>query len=487
VSDLGKELAAVGHPHVVVLGDVMLDRYTYGEVGRISPEAPIPVLRAQRNEERLGGAGGVAADLGVLGARVSILGLLGADGAGDAVRRLASAQGMDGEGLVTSAGRSTTVKERHVARGSAYGQQVLRVDREDTTPCSEEDEGRLLAALDRVLTAQSVLVLSDYAKGVLTQGVLARAIGRGRGAGLTIIVDPKSRDVARYRGASVLTPNRRETAEATGIFPGDPEAVRRAGERLLDLADLEAAVITLDRDGMALVRRDGPPVMANAAAREVFDVTGAGDMVVAMLALCRGGGLGWEEAVHLANAAAGVAVAKLGNVPVTRAEVVAALGGDARVSGKVVTLEELVPTLSARRGAGARVVFTNGCFDLLHAGHTRYLAQARSYGDLLVVGVNDDASIQRLKGPGRPVMPLTDRAEVLAALACVDYVVAFSQDTPARLVEAVLPDVLVKGEDWKDKGVVGRQVVEAAGGRVVLAPLVAGHSTSDIIARIRGR
>ncbi|MBI5498265.1 MAG: D-glycero-beta-D-manno-heptose 1-phosphate adenylyltransferase [Deltaproteobacteria bacterium] len=482
---LAHALVNLGSPTVALVGDVMLDRYTFGEVGRISPEAPVPVLRVAREEERLGGAGSVAADLLLLGARVRLVGIVGEDADGDVVMRLASDEKADASGLVRTQARRTTVKNRHVARGGPYGQQVLRVDREDDRACPADLEARVRDAALRAVDGADVVLLSDYAKGVLSPGVVRAVIDEARRRKVPVLVDPKGADFTRYAGATALTPNRRETAEATGITPSDPDSIRRAGHKLLQLAGLDAAIITLDRDGMALFHRDGGELFAATAARDVFDVTGAGDMVVAMLALCLGGGLSWDVAVHLANAAAGVEVGKLGSVPVTRQEVAMALGASAGPAGKVMERAQAAVVLRARRAAGARVVFTNGCFDVLHAGHSRYLARARDLGELLVVGLNDDDSVRRLKGPERPIMPLQDRAELLASLACVDLVVPFGEDTPGALIEAVAPDILVKGEDWKDKGVVGREFVEARGGKVVLMPMEPGRSTTGVVERIR--
>jgi D-beta-D-heptose 7-phosphate kinase/D-beta-D-heptose 1-phosphate adenosyltransferase len=484
---LAHALATLGHPTVALVGDIMLDRYTFGEVARISPEAPVPVLRVTRDEERLGGAGSVAADLLMLGARVNLVGVVGQDVDAQAVLRLARDAGANVDGVVSTPSRRTTVKNRHIARGGPYGQQVLRVDREDDKACPKDVEDALIIRVRAAVAQAQLVLLSDYAKGVLSPAVIEAALAAARSHHKPVLVDPKGADFSRYKGATALTPNRRETAEATGILPADVESTRKAGRALLDLAALDAAIITLDRDGMALFSRDGTELFAATAARDVFDVTGAGDMVVAMLALCVADGLPWDTAVYLANAAAGVEVSRLGSIPLTRDEVLASFGGAASPMGKVLTPSEMGPILRARRAAGARVVFTNGCFDVLHAGHSRYLARARSLGDLLVVGLNDDASVTRLKGAGRPIMPQQDRAELLAALSCVDFVVAFSEDTPKDLIERVEPDILVKGEDWKDKGVVGRDFVEARGGKVVLMPMEPGRSTTNVVEKIKGR
>lgn len=481
---LAHVFSQLGRPTVALVGDVMLDRYTFGEVSRISPEAPVPVLRVSRVEERLGGAGSVCADLLALEAHVRLVGVVGQDADGDRVLKLAEDEGADVSGLRLDPRRRTTLKNRHIARGGPYGQQVLRVDTEEDRPCPPELESALVTAAVHAVKGADVVLLSDYAKGTLTPGVIAQTIAAARAAGVPVLVDPKGADFSRYRGATALTPNRRETSEATGIAPKDPDSIRAAGRRLLEMADLQAAIITLDRDGMALFTRDGTEHMAPAQARDVFDVTGAGDMVVAVLALMLGCGARLEDAVAVANVAGGLEVARLGSVPLTRAEILAGLGGGAG-AGKVVSRDEAVALLRARRAGGSRVVFTNGCFDLLHIGHAKYLQKARALGDLLVVGMNDDASVQRQKGPSRPLMTLMDRAELMASLGCVDLVVPFSEDTPLSIITALEPDVLVKGEDWKDKGVVGREFVEGRGGRVVLMPLEEGRSTTTLVERIR--
>ncbi|MHC4821586.1 MAG: D-glycero-beta-D-manno-heptose 1-phosphate adenylyltransferase [Planctomycetota bacterium] len=479
-------IRSLGTPTVTVVGDLLLDRYVFGSVGRVSPEAPVHVLNVESEDERPGGAGSVAAMLGGLGVHCRLVGTVGDDDDGDTLLALLQAWGADVSGVIRVSGRRTVVKTRMVARNSQSHQQVLRVDHEDTTPLSKARERELAKEVRRAVKGCDALVLSDYAKGVLSDTVLDAGFKAAKRAKIHAIVDPKRQDFRDYRGATLITPNRMETQRALNVTLDDPASVEKAGRRLLRSVGLDAALITLDRDGMALVSRGNPTVYIPTQPREVFDVTGAGDMVIAALATALAGGATAEEAARLANVAGGVEVTHFGVVPVTRDELleaVHAVGDDP--GSKVLRIAALREVLRARKARGERVVLTNGCFDVLHVGHIRYLRAARANGDLLVVGLNSDASVKRLKGKGRPVVPFEERAEMLAALDCVDFVVGFGQDTPARLVPAVDPDVLVKGEDWREKGVVGREWVEAHGGRVVLAPLVPGRSTTSILDRIR--
>ncbi len=486
MSDLVPLVHALGQPTVVVVGDVMLDRYVFGSVVRISPEAPIQVLRVRREEERPGGAASVAINLHALGACVRLVGFTGDDGAARRLRALLDAEACAIEGLVPVAGRFTTLKTRMVAGRAAGHQQILRVDREDDHAYGEADEERLLDACKAALDGADCVVLSDYAKGVLSPRVTQRVIALARARGVPVVVDPKGLDFERYRGATVVTPNRKEAREATGHeVTTDPDSLSRAGRILMDLAGVENVVITLDKDGLALVDAEGRVRHIPTTPREVYDVSGAGDVVTAVLALALADGRELYEALLLANVAAGVEVGKVGAVPITREEVLAALGAVPEASHRVVTIEELARVLRPVREAGREIVFTNGCFDILHAGHVRYLQKAREQGEVLVVGLNDDDSVRRLKGSERPLNGQDDRAEMLASLACVDYVVLFSEDTPLELVKAVAPDVLVKGEDYREKLVVGSDVVEASGGRVVLVPLLTGRSTTNLVERIR--
>jgi D-beta-D-heptose 7-phosphate kinase/D-beta-D-heptose 1-phosphate adenosyltransferase len=475
-----KALDRMGAPRVLVVGDLILDRYVSGDVQRISPEAPIAVLAAARREERLGGAGNVATNLRAMGAAVEIVGFVGADADGDVLLERLGAFGIEHHTCVRDPARPTTVKTRFVSGV----QQMLRVDWEDAQAASGANEEALLRGLAPAIGAAQAVVLSDYGKGVLTRRVLAEALRLCRERNVPVLVDPKGTDFSRYRGATLLTPNRKEAELALGRSLRSLEDVPAAARDLKRIAELHASVITLGADGMYFLDADGTSALVPTTAQQVFDVTGAGDTVISHLALALADGWRLADAVVLANTAAGIVVGKRGAASVTRDEIRAALGDHAGRERKVLDESSLDACVARWRQQGRRVVMTNGCFDVLHAGHVQYLRFARSQGDVLIVGVNDDASVRRLKGPSRPVNGIADRLEVLAALEMVDAVVPFDADTPATLVERITPDVLVKGEDWRERGVVGREWVEKHGGKVVLAPLLAGRSTTSTLERL---
>lgn len=474
-------LDGLGRPRILIVGDLMLDRYVKGEVNRISPEAPIPVLAVKGAEERLGGAGNVAANLRAMEAEVEVCGVIGDDGWGTAVRDMLEECGADAGALVIDRTRRTIEKTRLVSGV----QQMLRVDYEDSGPVGDEAHAAVLRAVEARVPQVSAVVLSDYGKGVLTQEVIGRTIELARAAGVPVLVDPKGTDYGRYRGATLVTPNRKEAEQALGRKLSTLDEVEAGARELTELADLDLCLITLGADGIFFRERSGTSGHAPAKAHAVFDVTGAGDTVIAHLALHLGDGTDVKTAVELANHAAGIVVGRLGTNAVTRAELRARLRDTFTRQGKVLVGPELEVALEAWRKAGRRIVFTNGCFDILHVGHVQYLRDAKAYGDVLIVGVNDDASVRRLKGPTRPVNPVEDRMGVLAALEMVDAVCSFGEDTPKEIIERITPNVLVKGEDWRDKGVVGREWVEAHGGVVHLAKLVPGRSTTNILERAR--
>jgi D-beta-D-heptose 7-phosphate kinase/D-beta-D-heptose 1-phosphate adenosyltransferase len=465
---------------VLVLGDVMLDRFIYGAVDRISPEAPVPVIAVEKETAMLGGAGNVARNVAALGAKAVLIGLVGQDDAGAALRGMIDSEhGLEAD-LVVDAGRRTTEKVRYIS-GS---HQMLRVDREDRGP---GDGAALLAAFKARLAAADVVVLSDYAKGVLTAQVVRGAIDAARAAGKPVIVDPKSRDLARYDGATLIKPNRKEAAEATGIVDNSDEASEEAGAAILAMApELDAALITRGGAGMTLAARGQAPVHLPATAVEVFDVSGAGDTVAATLALAMAAGASLADAARLANLAGGLVVAKLGTDVVTAGELAARAGSAEGEPGevKIADRDHARRIVEGWRARGLRVGFTNGCFDLLHPGHVSLLSQAKAACDRLIVGLNTDASVSKLKGPSRPVQKETARATVLASLSSVDLVVLFDEDTPLTLIEAFRPDVLVKGADYTVETVVGSDVVLGYGGKVVLAALKQGQSTTALIGRM---
>jgi D-beta-D-heptose 7-phosphate kinase/D-beta-D-heptose 1-phosphate adenosyltransferase len=468
---------------VLVVGDVMLDRYVYGTVERISPEAPIPVLAIERELAMPGGAGNVARNLAALGAKVSFAAAIGRDTAGGELERLLADERAIEPLLVVEAGRRTTVKTRFVGAS----QQLLRADSESRGALSETGRRNLMLRLDGAVETCDVLVLSDYGKGILEPDLVAELVARARRAGKPCVVDPKGRDWERYRGALVVTPNRHELAEASGLPVRGDEEIEAAARRMAERCGIGAVLATRGAEGMTLVPASGEPVHLPARALEVFDVSGAGDTVVATLAAALAVGAALPEAMALANAAAGVVVGKLGTATCSLAELGQALrqADDPNGhTGKVADTARAAETVAAWRASGARIGFTNGCFDLLHPGHVSLMRQARSQCDRLVVGLNTDASVRRLKGPTRPVNDEQARAAVLASLADVDLVVPFDDDTPLSLITALRPDVLVKGADYREDQVVGGEEVRSWGGKVVLADLAAGFSTTATIARM---
>lgn len=486
-ASLSQVLGRLGSPRFLVVGDLLLDRYLTGAVDRISPEAPIQVLRVESSDERFGGAGAVAHNLTVLGGRTRLLGVVGSDRAAERMHALAHECGFELEAVPDPA-RRTSVKTRHLAHSHTFNQQVLRVDEESTEPLAGTTE---LAVLERArgqLGDVDCVLLSDYGKGVVTERVAQGIITAAREVGIPVLVDSKRADLGRFRGATAITPNRPETARATGIEIHALEAAERAATKLIDAVELDFALITLDKEGMYLKERAGSAagVHLPITPREVFDVTGAGDMVVSVLAFGIASGVRPYDSAALANVAAGLAVERVGAVPITREEIQARLVHEGRSSSaKRIDATELEALGERLRAAKRRIVFTNGCFDILHAGHVRYLSEAKRLGDVLVVGVNSDDSVERLKGPERPLNGLEDRLEVLCGLAVVDHVVSFADDVPVPLVEALRPDVLVKGADYRDKVVEGRDIVEAYGGKVVLVDLLEGRSTTGLVEKIR--
>ncbi len=481
-SELAGLVERLSDVSVLCIGDVMLDRYVYGSVDRISPEAPIPILRVEREAAMLGGAGNVVRNLVALGAHTAFVSVVGNDPAGREVSELiAGISGVEPY-FTVERGRQTTIKTRYVAAG----QQLLRADRETLAMVATsvgEDLRRL--AVNAVDDAR-VVIVSDYGKGVVTPELTSALIKAGRGAHKPIIVDPKGRDFSRYRGATIMTPNRGELAAATAMAVGTDAEIIAAARRLITQCMLDWVLVTRGADGMTLVDRDGAATHLPTEAREVFDVSGAGDTVVAMLAASIGAGASVEDAARLANTAAGIVVGKIGTAVASAAEVVGALHAQELLTGeeKVVAHADALARVAQWRDQGLRVGFTNGVFDLLHPGHLSLLTQAKAACDRLVVGLNSDASVSRLKGPARPIQNEAARAAVLASLAATDLVVIFGDDTPLRLIADIRPDVLVKGADYTLDQVVGAEVVAKHGGRVVLAELIPGHSTTRTIAKL---
>jgi len=478
-------LARLPGLRILALGDLMVDEYLWGGVERISPEAPVPVVDIHDETLRLGGAGNVINNLLAFGCRVVVGGVVGEDPDGRWLRDRLDEAGLDTEGIFTEPNRKTGRKTRVMTSH----QQVLRIDRETRAPISGESENRLIAFVEREIPTVRAILLSDYLKGVLTDGLLKEIIALGRAHGVPVVIDPKGTDFSRYRGAALLTPNRKETRAAVQMPLADREDIVLAGRRILADLDLQQLVITLGEDGMLLLVPDGGEVRAfhfPTEVREVYDVTGAGDTVLAVLGSGLAAGLGLEQMARIANLAAGVVVGKVGTSIADPREIRAAATGVGSASRlKIKGRSELQRLLEEARRNGKKVVFTNGCFDLLHVGHLKCLEAAKAFGDLLALGLNSDESVRRLKGPGRPVISEDERGHLLAALGCVDFVTIFDEDTPEKLIEILRPDILVKGSDYSAAEVVGRDLVESYGGRVEIVNLFEGRSTSGLIESIR--
>ena len=468
---------------LMVVGDVMLDKYIWGEVGRISPEAPVPVVRATHQSQQPGGAANVAMNLARLGAQTVVVGFTGGDENESLLAASLRANGITPV-FVASDGFPTITKQR-ILGGS---QQMLRLDTERVGARPPADTQRLIESILAELPGCHAVVLSDYAKGVLTPEVCQAVIEAARAQGIPALVGPKSADFSHYRGATTICPNLGELALATRLDVHNLDAMLNAAEAMVPALGLDFFTATLSEKGIALLR-PGNRFVAPAVARQVFDVSGAGDTVIAVLALCLASGLTPETAVQVANFAAGVVVGKLGTVPVEKHELLAALAPEIALHGedKVVTREELKSRVSLWKANGERVVFTNGCFDLLHIGHVTVIEQARRFGDRLIVGINSDASVGALKGPTRPIVGERERARVLAALAAVDAVVVFDEPTPLELIVAARPDVVVKGGDYDAGVIVGGPEVLSWGGQVKIVPFVAGFSTTRLIEKGAGK
>jgi D-beta-D-heptose 7-phosphate kinase/D-beta-D-heptose 1-phosphate adenosyltransferase len=486
--DFEKRFLSIGQQTILCVGDLMLDDFVYGEVARISPEAPAPVIAVKRNEVAIGGAGNVARNVASLGARCIFVGLVGADEAGrDVIARL-QADPLIEPSLVIDPSRPTTRKVRFVSEH--FSTHLLRADWEVSDPASPDLEGELIARALAALPRVGAVVLSDYAKGVLTPRVLSEIIAAANKAGTPVLVDPKAVDYAVYCGATVIKPNRRELAETARLPVTTDDEIIAAAAKLNEQCGTQAVLVSLSDEGLVLVPAKGAPIRVPAYPVKVKDASGAGDTVVAALAVMLAARADYDVAVRVANAAGAIVVGKRGTATVSADELrhrilpAATLASEDKIVFDRAMLDE---RLAEWRRAKLRIGFTNGCFDLLHRGHVKLMAEARSACDRLVVGLNSDASVSRLKGPTRPIQDVASRADVLAALEAVDLVVVFEEDTPLELIKQVRPQVLVKGGDYSRKEVVGYDLVEADGGEVLLIDLVPGQSTSGMVARSGGR
>ncbi|MBU7583986.1 MAG: D-glycero-beta-D-manno-heptose-7-phosphate kinase [Nostoc sp. TH1S01] len=469
------------HCKIAVIGDLILDQYLWGRVSRISPEAPVPVVRLEHETCSLGGAGNVAHNLAALGCQVQLIGVVGIDKEADILRSEILNLNIPTDGLVADITRPTTVKTRVISDS----QQLIRLDNESTQKISQKVEQELLEYSIAQLDHVNIVILSDYNKGVLTDDFLQTFLAIAKQKQIPVLVDPKRSDYTAYSGATAITPNRSESELAVKRPLFTDKDFEVAGEELQRKYSFEAVLITRSEKGMTLFS-DGKAYHFPTQAREVFDISGAGDSVIAILAASLLAGLSWTEAVELSNLGAGIAVQKVGTSPVYKEELLQVLEqeGISTTNSKILRLPDLIRRIAAWRGEGKKIVFTNGCFDLLHVGHVVYLDKAKATGDILIVGLNADDSVKRLKGPERPIISESDRARVLASLSSVDAVVLFDQDTPIELIEAIKPDVLVKGADYREEQVVGASFVSSYQGEVVLVPLVDDRSTTKIASKI---
>ena len=480
--DLAAAIETLPGARAMVVGDLMLDRFVYGEVERISPEAPVPVLRVGAEESMLGGAGHVVRNLVELGAWASFVAVVGDDRTGrDLIAMVAEERSVEPD-LLVERGRRSTTKMRYVTGG----QQLLRADRETERAVEAATEARIADIVAAGIDGVDVLVLSDYAKGVLTPGVLEAATGAARAAGVPVVVDPKNRDFSRYRGATVLTPNRGELALAARTMAETDDELVGAARRVLADAGADHLLVTRSADGMSLVGADGSVEHFAALAREVFDVSGAGDTAVAAFAAALGRGLSPATAARIANLAGGIVVGRAGTAVATIDDLRRAHASQTFASweNKIVPADAAGELVRRWRAQGRQVGFTNGCFDLVHPGHVSLLRQARSRCDRLLVALNSDRSVRLVKGEGRPLQNERSRAQVLASMADVDAVVVFDEETPLALIESLRPDLLIKGADYALDQVVGAREVQSHGGKVVLAAIEKGHSSTAMAARL---
>jgi D-beta-D-heptose 7-phosphate kinase / D-beta-D-heptose 1-phosphate adenosyltransferase len=478
-------LQRIAGAKVVAVGDLMVDRFVYGEVARISPEAPIPVMTRQREAVMLGAAGNVARNVAALGARVALVGVVGDDRAAEEARGLIEAEPRIEGALITDRDRQTTIKTRFVSAG----QQLLRVDEESARPLAAPIEQAVIGELRAAAEGAGAILLSDYGKGVVSDAVADAALAAARAGGVPLIVDSKARSFARFGGVDVIKPNAAELAHATDLPTDSDEEVEAALIRALTLCDCRAVLVTRAAKGMSLTERGAGVRHFRRPPPEVFDTSGAGDTVLAAIGSALASGAPLTEAIEFALLAAGVVVQKAGTATASPDEVIEAelLERVAPAEAKVATPQRMAREAESWRARGLKVGFTNGCFDILHRGHIAYLDQAREWCDRLIVGLNSDRSVRALKGDGRPVNDLESRALVLAGLRSVDLVVAFDEATPVALIEAARPDVLIKGADYTLDGVVGRELVEGWGGQVRLADLIEGHSTTATISKLAKR
>ncbi len=485
--ELLKKVTNLGSPKVMIVGDFMLDIYLYGDALRISPEAPVPVLRVHNAHYSCGGAGSVAADLAELGAVPVCVGIIGQDNHGKILTKLLREIKADTSGLMEIENRPTTSKQRLIGLAQhRHQQQLFRMDEESTDPLQPEQEERILSLYKERLPKVDIICLQDHNKGLLSKALCSELIKSANLAGKKIIIDPcLTSDYSKYKDATAITPNRQESSNAAGFELQNETDFANAANKLVEMLKLEAVIITLDKSG-AYLKTSGINQIITTRPRDVYDVTGAGDMVLSTIVMTLAAGYDYKTAVELANIAGGIEVGKFGNKTITIDEIIDEIISQNQTdTSKVRSVDLLVDELNWHRKRHKKIVFTNGCFDILHTGHIEYLKFCKLQGDIVVLGLNSDSSVQKIKGPDRPVNNQHDRASVLAALEMVDYITIFDEPDPLNLIRKVRPDILVKGRDWEKKGVVGREFVESSGGKVVLAPIVEGKSSTATIEKMK--
>lgn len=468
--------------HILVVGDLMIDEYLWGEVDRISPEAPVQVVSVQDEELTLGGSGNVVNNLVALGARVSAVGVTGAGSNGKLLRDMLDELGVDTRGVITEPNRSTTKKTRIIADH----QQVLRIDKETKSNISHQTWETVAQAAENIIPEVDVVLISDYGKGLITGQLLSQLTRAARKHGKLTIADPKGLDFTKYSGVNVITPNKKEAALAAGVEIVDDPSLFEAGQRLLQKTGVDKLVITCGKEGMVYFEPQSQPQKISTTARQVYDVSGAGDTVLALLGLAVASGMSFKDGLTLANTGAGIVVGKVGTATVSKRELAAALQlTPDDIASKQIDLEELTSIVKDLRKKGKRIVFTNGCFDLLHVGHLKLLAASKQLGDILIVAVDDDDSVRQLKGPDRPIIRAGERVRIISGLDCVDHVILFSSRELDKLIDIARPDVLTKGSNYQSTEVFGREIVEGHGGRVELIPITEDVSSTQIINNIK--
>ena len=476
------DISKFDQTHLLVIGDLMIDEYVWGEVERISPEAPVQVVAVKNQEYTLGGSGNVVNNLMALGARVSVLGVTGTGSDGKLLLNQLNSLGAAIRGVIQEPGRHTTKKTRVIAEH----QQMLRIDRETKKEISPRTYKTLIKHAETIIPEVDVILISDYGKGLVTRSLIKKLILIAKKHKKITIADPKGLDFTKYAGVNLLTPNKKEATAASGLEISDPNLLAQAGEILLDKSGIEKLLITCGKDGMVLFEKDRKPFKMGTKAREVYDVSGAGDTVIAVLGLGIAAGLSFKKAVSLANTAAGIVVGKVGTATVSPQELLQAING---IAGEAVskrkTLKELSELRRKLQKNRKRIVLTNGCFDLLHVGHIKLFSASKNLGDVLIVAIDDDDSVRRLKGPDRPVISATERVRILSALDSVDYMVVFDSRDLDKVIAGIRPDVLTKGSNYESEEVMGRDLVENYGGRVELIPITEKISSTQIINTIK--